>query len=228
MNPALSAGEIERESLVSRLTAAPLKSTSSGTRLLPKGMMISQSAPALKTAATSRVDLLRSITKLNSNTVLMGSLEATIKENVQTQKSEASNYYSMGQSSNPEFDMSMTNTMANSMVPKKHTTFMESLNLSVKERYELLHIAQSFFYLRICPVEKQASQGIPNSVYDLEKVSQDDTDKNFYFTLSKEGITQYRNKVSTFTTIAQWEREFKLYHQISQIKFFKQYKRWKV
>ena len=114
------------------------------------------------------------------------------------------------------------------MTSKKQTTFMDSLNLSVKERYELLHIAQSFFYLRICPVEKQASQGIPNSVYDLEKVSQDDTDKNFYFTLSKEGITQYRNKVSTFTTIAQWEREFKLYHQISQIKFFKQYKRWKV
>lgn len=66
------------------------------------------------------------------------------------------------------------------------------------------------------------------AVYDLKQVNLDQIDKNHYFTISKEGITQFHNKVSTFTNLIQWDREYKLYHKIANIQFFKLYKRWKV
>ena len=66
------------------------------------------------------------------------------------------------------------------------------------------------------------------AVYDLKQVNLDQIDKNHYFTISKEGITQFHNKVSTFTSLIQWDREYKLYHKIANIQFFKLYKRWKV
>jgi len=53
-------------------------------------------------------------------------------------------------------------------------------------------------------------------------------DKNYYFTLSKEGVTQFRSKVSSFTSLEQWEREYNLFHKIAKISFFRIYKRWKV
>lgn len=71
-------------------------------------------------------------------------------------------------------------------------------------------------------------RGSSGSVYDLEVVPLDRVDKNYYFTLSKEGVTQFRGKVSQFTGLAQWEREYKLFHRIAGINFFKVYKRWKV
>ena len=66
------------------------------------------------------------------------------------------------------------------------------------------------------------------AVYDLKQVNLDQIDKTHYFTISKEGITQFYNKVSTFTSLAHWDREYKLYHKIANIQFFKLYKRWKV
>ena len=65
------------------------------------------------------------------------------------------------------------------------------------------------------------------SVYDLEVVEQDAIDKEHYFTLSKEGVTIYKDKGSQFTTMQQWDREFKLFNKISDIRFFSQYRRWK-
>jgi hypothetical protein len=73
----------------------------------------------------------------------------------------------------------------------------------------------------------ERSGGVGGSVYDLEVATQDTIDLNFYFTLSKEGITQYSHKSSQFTSLAQWHREFLLFHMISNIRFFKLYKRWK-
>ena len=66
------------------------------------------------------------------------------------------------------------------------------------------------------------------SVYDLELITLEQLDKAYYFTLSKEGVTQFRNKVSSFTGLNQWEREYRLFHKIAEIRFFKIYKRWKV
>jgi dynein heavy chain len=65
------------------------------------------------------------------------------------------------------------------------------------------------------------------SVYDLEVVDQKEIDKACYFTLSKQGVTFFRNKSSQFTALAQWNREYTLFHKISSIRFFKLYKRWK-
>jgi len=58
------------------------------------------------------------------------------------------------------------------------------------------------------------------SVYDLEVVPQEYIDKDHYFTLSKEGVTIYKDRQSQFTMLTQWEREASLFNQISNIYFF--------
>ena len=115
-------------------------------------------------------------------------------------------------------------------------SFIGSLNLTQKQLHDLYKVPQTFFYLRIRePSDKfgvndlrSTQGGESGSVYDLELVSLDQVDKNNYFTLSKEGVTQFRNKVSQFTGLAQWEREYRLFHKIASINFFRIYKRWKV
>ena len=64
----------------------------------------------------------------------------------------------------------------------------------------------------------ERSIGVGGSVYDLEVATQDTIDLNFYFTLSKEGVTQYSHKSSQFTSLAQWHREHLLFHRISAIR----------
>eukprot|EP01039_Chlorochromonas_danica_P005727 gene5727-6311_t len=111
-------------------------------------------------------------------------------------------------------------------------SFIASLSMTQKQLHDLYKVPQTFFYLR---VRQPSSHGDDNSmmgsqlgsVYDLELISLDQVDKNAYFTLSKEGVTQFRHKVSTFTGLAQWEREYRLFHKIANINFFRKYKRWK-
>jgi len=103
-------------------------------------------------------------------------------------------------------------------IPK---TFLESLHLSEKEMDDLLNVPNTFYYL--CPKKKSDTK-----FYDLEMVPQEKLDQSHYYTISKEGITQYRSKQSQFTTRTQWEREFKLFHKISNVRFFRQYRCWKV
>lgn len=134
-------------------------------------------------------------------------------------------------------------------------SFLASLNLSQRQLFDLYKVPHTFFYLRVKEGQPQRSttsnnnhtgspstgtrrphsndftsdgRGNAGSVYDLELVSLDQVDKNNYFTLSKEGVTQFRNKLSTFTGLSQWEREYRLFHKIANINFFKIYKRWKV
>lgn len=57
---------------------------------------------------------------------------------------------------------------------------------------------------------------------------QEKLNKDNYFTISKEGITHHKMKDSSFTSLTQWEREYLLFHRISRIRFFRQYRRWKV
>ena len=106
-------------------------------------------------------------------------------------------------------------------------TFLESIELSPKERFDLQHVPQYFLYLRV-KTSESFTQTMPRSVYNLETVTQDKLDKNAYFTMSKEGITQFSKDSSHFTPFAQWEREFKIFRRMSHIRFFKLYKRWKV
>ena len=74
---------------------------------------------------------------------------------------------------------------------------------------------------------KEGLSSVDGSVYGLELATQNTIDPNYYFTLSKEGVTQYSNKTSQFTSLAQWHREYLLFHRISSIRFFRLYKRWK-
>jgi hypothetical protein len=135
------------------------------------------------------------------------------------------------------------------------SSFLGSLNMTQKQLHDLYKVPHTFFYLRVrqtpatttlsatnsptvkgpgSPVNKRIYtensdyRGNSGSVYDLELVSLDQVDKNDYFTLSKEGVTQFRYKVSQFTGLSQWEREYRLFHKIANINFFKIYKRWKV
>lgn len=98
--------------------------------------------------------------------------------------------------------------------------FIASLNMTPQQLHDLFKVPHTFFYLR--------TKSNASSVYSLELVSLDQVDKNSYFTLSKEGVTQFRNKLSTFTGLNQWEREYRLFHKISNINFFRIYKPWKV
>ena len=75
---------------------------------------------------------------------------------------------------------------------------------------------------------KKDTSTLSGSVYDLEVVSQKEIDKNYYFTISSQGVTLFHNKESHFTPMTQWNREFELFQRVSNIKFFKLYKRWKV
>ena len=115
-------------------------------------------------------------------------------------------------------------TSESNMTFHKHS-FISSLDLSQKQLNDLFKIPQTFYYLS---VKKADGKLATVSVYDLEMIPLEQVDKNFYFTLSKEGVTQFRNKVSTFTSLSQWEREYRLYNRIASINFFKVYKRWKV
>lgn len=100
-------------------------------------------------------------------------------------------------------------------------SFIDSLGLSDKQLADLNGVAMTFFYLR-------PRRGGDGSAYDLEVVTQEGIDKDGYFTLSKEGMTYHSAKESSFTSLRQWEREYKLFHRIAQIRFFMQYRRWKV
>ena len=117
-----------------------------------------------------------------------------------------------------DLDTQHSKTSTKSTTP---TTFLQSLNLSPKLHHELFHVPHTFFYL-------QSKVAIDTKAYDLQLISQDKVDKNQYYTISKEGITLHRASDSEFTSLAQWEREFSLFHQISVIPFFRQYRRWKV
>ena len=66
---------------------------------------------------------------------------------------------------------------------------------------------------------KEVSMSTGYSVYDLEMATQDTIDPSFYFTISKEGVTQYSNKSSHFTSLGQWHREFLVFHRISAIRY---------
>ncbi|RYH31857.1 hypothetical protein EON65_01735 [archaeon] len=116
------------------------------------------------------------------------------------------------------------------IIPAKGS-FIASLSMTQKQLHELYKVPHSFFYLQVRDTGHDVSSAAHptvQSVYNLELISLDKVDKNSYFTLSKEGVTQFRHKISQFTGLAQWEREYKLFHRIANINFFKKYKRWKV
>lgn len=52
--------------------------------------------------------------------------------------------------------------------------------------------------------------------------------KDELYTLSAEGVNQYRNNIHTeFTALDQWQREVSLFASLKKLKTFQQYKLWK-
>lgn len=49
-----------------------------------------------------------------------------------------------------------------------------------------------------------------------------------YYTFSRAGVTHFVGKGdSEFTSLEQWEREYRLFGQLHAIPFFKKYRKWK-
>jgi hypothetical protein len=92
---------------------------------------------------------------------------------------------------------------------------------SIEAQYEALDDAEEIPAATMNVIKEafERSVGVGGSVYDLEMATQDTIDLNFYFTLSKEGVTQYSHKSSQFTSLAQWHREYLLFHRISAIRY---------
>lgn len=78
-------------------------------------------------------------------------------------------------------------------------------------------------FLYLCPRD-----GAERTAYDLRVADHHETDPNYYYTMSRAGITHFRvNAESEFTPLDQWEREYFLFHRIRRVPFFLQYRSWK-
>jgi dynein heavy chain len=63
--------------------------------------------------------------------------------------------------------------------------------------------------------------------YEFEFVRFADKNPQEYLTISSRGVTHFVNGEAEFMTLGEWEREYRLYARVKDIKFFKQYKLWK-
>lgn len=208
--------------LASRLQAdraAPSVKVANGknTRTLNTRMRSSQSAPSLKPA--SSLTGYEKSANLKSTKVLMA--DRSIVGPALLAATSSAKSISRTTQVLPNIEESQSNNHEDSFKPSAAVSFLESLNLTPKLHHELFHVPHTFFYL-------EAKRAVDTKAYDLQLISQDKVDKTQYYTISKEGITLHRSNDSEFTSLSQWEREYNLFHQISIIPFFRQYRRWKV
>lgn len=77
-----------------------------------------------------------------------------------------------------------------------------------------------FIYLR-------PRRGVNYSVYELEQCTHDQIDVNDYFTLSKDGVTHFSLSQADFTPLADWEREYALFYEVSSIPFYYKFRVFK-
>lgn len=208
--------------------------------LRPPAMSTVHSVPLLQgNNDTAKVDVQAKVAKLKSNAGL-----ATLNKTISTSASamqlsanpEIKAQFLYDHPEHPDFHRleetlpstphnqtrvgALTKNEDDGKIQVPRNSFVASLNLTQQQLHDLYKVPNTFFYLR----QIYGS----NSVYDLELVSLDQVDKGSYFTLSKEGVTQFQNKISTFTGLKQWEREHRLFHKIIDINFFRIYRYWKV
>ena len=203
VNPSLAS----RVTLDGKTAASQMKGKKT---LKPRGLYSSQSAPVLPTAIVS------------------GSFIGSVGPN---ELEAADNRYNASNEwKNEELEVTK-------LVKGKYSDnmFLNSIGLSENDLDNLMNKANIFFYLQVRPISSKIEEAVGKqanpvrgSIYDLEVVDEHYLNKDFYFTLSKEGVTQFRNNVSQFTTLAQWTREYQLFFKISSIQFFRVYRTWKV
>ena len=99
-------------------------------------------------------------------------------------------------------------------------TFVESLLLPPKSLEDVA--AGNFVYLR--PLQDP----MVRNMYDLQASTHEECDPHDYFTLSASGVTHFVGVASSdFVSLPQFEREFRLFHSIMRIPFFRKYRAWK-
>jgi hypothetical protein len=196
-----------------------------------RGLQTSQSTPTLRVKQPNFINEKNTNNnKSNSNKVTLNKEDRNLL--LKKPSSSTSNHNINNLTINSEFNNDDENTKNhtdklnnsnnnNISVYDEHKTFLDSLQLTPKLLHDLMNIPKTFYYL------ESKSQYILGA-YDLQLISQELIDKNNYFTISKEGITSHRHGESQFTSLHQWEREYHLYHKISSIPFFQQYRHWKV
>ncbi|KAJ3357634.1 Dynein heavy chain 6, axonemal, partial [Kappamyces sp. JEL0680] len=68
----------------------------------------------------------------------------------------------------------------------------------------------------------------PYNLKIVDFMSIDTKSPDGYYTMSAQGVTHINSSgQGTFTPIAQWKREYELYHQLLKIPFFSRYRKWK-
>ncbi|CAD2218707.1 dynein heavy chain [Angomonas deanei] len=67
----------------------------------------------------------------------------------------------------------------------------------------------------------------PYNPYDLQVVPHKDINPNHYFTVSAAGVTQFIDGAAEFIELSTWERECKIFNQISELEVFRDYKKWR-
>ncbi len=102
-------------------------------------------------------------------------------------------------------------------------TFIESLRLSESQMASLA--AGDFLYLSFADKSNRKA-------YELKPASHSEIDGSRYFTLSRAGVTTFFGADSEFTTLEQWEREYRLYWKIRNMhdknNFFQKFPKWKM
>lgn len=63
--------------------------------------------------------------------------------------------------------------------------------------------------------------------YEFEIVPFSDKNEQEYMTVSSRGIVHFIKGEANFMTIAEWEREARIYKKIQDISFFQKYRTWK-
>jgi len=105
------------------------------------------------------------------------------------------------------------------MLTTTHGTFIESLNLSSEALEDLA--TGNFVYLR-------QRSGMWSNVYNLQLCHHSETNPQDYYTLSSSGVTHFSGvSNSEFVSLAQFEREYRLFNAIMRIPFFRKYRVWK-
>lgn len=71
----------------------------------------------------------------------------------------------------------------------------------------------------------------PNSIvykpYDLVVVPHAKVQRDFYYTMSAEGVVHFHGNETSHVSLCEFERSFFLYKQVSQMQFFAQFRLWK-
>lgn len=211
--------------LLARLYTDSMTSTKKTTGGRPVTLSLSRSQPTLR--KTHELIVQHNLQK-NDSIAYGGIVQRAIQQKLSPTKDKQILQDTTGHTASVDRAIRFDDSTSSTTVSEQPLlTFLESIELTPKERFDLQHVPQFFLYLRM-KTSESPDQNVPRSVYNLETVTQDKLDKNAYFTMSKEGITQFSKDSSHFTPFAQWEREFKIFRRMSRIRFFKLYKRWKV